>query len=235
MAYKLLCLHLAAAETPLMNNRQIAPKMRGVTGRYFDVAHVRGNNREILNFFVAEILAQNKLTRQMVHRYIEEPLQLLGVQINSEDTVCAGGGNDVGDKFRRNRHPAFVLAVLAGIAKVRDNRGNSICACAFQAIKINQQLDEVFVNGTARGLNHETIPAAHVVFDADDFFAIGKLLYFGSPKGHFEVIAHRLCQRLIAAAGKHLYMVIQKHLSLLIPGARCLFPGARHSSTRLRV
>jgi hypothetical protein len=73
----------------------------------------------------------------MVWVYRRTPVTA-GVQINGENPVCRGG-NDGGDEFRRNRHrPRHAVWRRSQSA---DNRNS---CCAFQAIKINQRLDEVY-------------------------------------------------------------------------------------------
>ena len=144
----------------------------------------------------------------MVNRYIEEPLQLLGVQVNGKNPVRARGGNQIGDEFGRNRNSAFVFAVLAGITKIWNNCGNSFCARPFETIEIYEQLDEVFIDGAARRLKYETVPAPHIVFDADDFFAVREFFYLGSAHRQLKIFTHFFCQRLIGAARKYLYVII---------------------------
>ena len=58
---------------------------------------------------------------QVVDRDVEEALDLGGVQVEGQDAVGPGGGEQVGDQLGRDRHAALVLAVLPGVAVVRQH------------------------------------------------------------------------------------------------------------------
>ena len=59
----------------------------------------------------------------MVQGNIEEALDLVGVQVHGQNTVSAGGGDHVGNQLGGDGIAGLGLAVLAGIAEVRDNGG----------------------------------------------------------------------------------------------------------------
>jgi hypothetical protein len=73
----------------------------------------------------------------MVYRYIEESLQLLGVQVDGQNAVGACGGDDVCDELCSYRNAAFVLAVLPGVTEIRNDGCNALGTRAFQAIQVN--------------------------------------------------------------------------------------------------
>ncbi len=54
----------------------------------------------------------------MVHRHIEESLNLVGMEVHGNKSVDSGHAEEVCHKFRRNRNPRFVLAVLTGPSEI---------------------------------------------------------------------------------------------------------------------
>jgi len=53
-------------------------------------------------------------------------MDLTCMQISCQNAVSAGFGNKVRDKLGRNRRSSACFTVLAGIAKIRNNRGNAL-------------------------------------------------------------------------------------------------------------
>jgi hypothetical protein len=49
---------------------------------------------------------------------------LLGMEVHGENAGDAGGGEEIGHEFGRDGNAGLVLAVLAGIAKKGNNRGD---------------------------------------------------------------------------------------------------------------
>jgi phosphoribosylpyrophosphate synthetase len=88
--------------------------MAGIAGRRLEVAHIRRDHRQVRDLLIPEVPAQHQFPGQMIHRDVEEPLQLVGVQVDREDPVGPGGRNKIGHQLGRDRHAAFVFAVLAG-------------------------------------------------------------------------------------------------------------------------
>jgi ABC-type phosphate/phosphonate transport system substrate-binding protein len=61
----------------------------------------------------------------VVHRNVEEALDLRGVQVDAQHAVCARAGDEVGHQLGGDGHAALVLAVLAGVAEVGNDRGDA--------------------------------------------------------------------------------------------------------------
>ena len=70
----------------------------------------------------AELLDQHRHREQVVERDVEEALDLAGVEIHRERAIGAGGGDQVRDQLRGDRRARLGLAVLPGVAEVRDDR-----------------------------------------------------------------------------------------------------------------
>ena len=70
------------------------------------------------------------------------------MQVNAQDAVAAGPGDQIGYEFGGDRHAPLVLAVLAGVAKVRNYSRNAPSTRAAQAIDIDQELHQTVVDGS---------------------------------------------------------------------------------------
>jgi len=73
-----------------------------------------------------DVCEQNGQGVDIVHRDIEETLNLFGVKIHGQHAVDAGGDEHVGHQFGGNRHPRGArTTILASIAKIRDGGSDS--------------------------------------------------------------------------------------------------------------
>ena len=71
------------------------------------------------------VVDEDGVAEQVVHRDIEEALDLRGVQVHRQDAVGAGGGDHVGHQLGGDGVAALGLAVLTGIAEVGDDGGDA--------------------------------------------------------------------------------------------------------------
>ena len=148
----------------------------------------------------------------MIDRNIEKALQLLCVQIHRQHAVCAGDGYQIRHKFCRNGHAAFILAVLPGIAEIRDHRRYPRCTCAFETIEENQKLHQILIHRSARRLHHKAVAPANIVLKLDEFFAVRKYFYLRAAQRNAEIFAYLGGQIGICRAAEYFNIIIQKHL-----------------------
>ncbi len=89
-------------------------------------AHIGGDDNQVVGVevHVVVVLAKQRQRGQVVNRDIEEALDLALVQVEGDDVVHAGGLQQVGDEAGGDGLAGGGLAILAGIAVVRDNGGN---------------------------------------------------------------------------------------------------------------
>jgi hypothetical protein len=66
----------------------------------------------------------------VIHRAVEEALDLVGVQVDGDDPVCARGLEQVGDQPGRDRLAPAMLLVLPGVGIERQDRGDPLGAAA---------------------------------------------------------------------------------------------------------
>src|SRR5262249_58098012 len=91
----------------------------------------------------ADVFVNHRSRVQVIDGYVEEPLNLCGVQVQSKDAVGAGPGQQVGDQLGSNRHAAHVLAVLASITVIRQNGRDPGGAGPLEAVQHDEQLHQV--------------------------------------------------------------------------------------------
>jgi len=107
--------------------------------RPFHAARIRRYHGQIRQRQLAEVIHQHRRSKQMVHRNIEKTLQLRRMQIHNQRPVRACGGQQIGHQLRRNRAARLVLAVLPGIAEVRNHRRDAPRRRPLQRVNHQQQ------------------------------------------------------------------------------------------------
>ena len=71
------------------------------------------------------MLSKHRGGGEVIHRNVKEALNLRSMQIHAQDAVAAGASDQVGHQFGGDRNAPLVLAILTGVAKVRDHRSDS--------------------------------------------------------------------------------------------------------------
>ena len=130
----------------------------------------------------------------MVHRNIEEALNLRGMQIDQQGAIGSRGAQKVRHQLGRNRHARAVFAVLPRVAIVRNYNRNPSRRCALQCVDHNQQFHQVLIHGVACGLHQKHIHAANVLQQLKVNLAIGKSLQLGLAQRYADEIADLLGQ-----------------------------------------
>ena len=120
-------LALVGLLTALVHNRQLHVQLLGKGPRPGHRAHVRRDHHHVLTDrtkLFRVVVHKHRVAGQIVHRNVEEALNLRGVEVHGQHPVRAGGGNHIGHQLGGDRVPRLGLAVLAGIAEVGDHRGD---------------------------------------------------------------------------------------------------------------
>ena len=104
----------------LVDDRQAGAEPLGVAEGPLDAAFV-GADDDALFGLVAERfdeVVEHRGGVQVVDRHVEKALNLRRVQVHRQHAVGPGPRDEVGHQLGRDRHAAFVLAVLPGVAEV---------------------------------------------------------------------------------------------------------------------
>ena len=138
------------------------------------------------------MLSKHRGGGEVVHRNVKEALNLCGMQIHAQDAVAAGAGDQVGHQFGGDRYAPFVLAILTGVAKVRNHRGNSPSAGAAQAIDIDQELHQTVIDWCRCAGNYIAVTTAHIFGKLDEQLTVGELHGLCLTKRQLNMVTHLL-------------------------------------------
>ena len=169
-------------------------------------ADVRRDHDHVLAL-IAELLGivihENGVAQQVVHRDVEEALNLGGVQIHGQHAVGAGGGNHVGHQLCGNGIAGLGLAVLTGIAEIGDNGGDTAGRSTAQRVDHHQQLHQVVIDGLAGRLDNEHIAAADRFVQGNGDLTVGKALDLCFAQLCPHQAADLLCQGAVGVAAEN--------------------------------
>src|SRR5207302_9572173 len=123
--------------------------------RLLDAALVGAEDDEVARRDVqlADEVVDDRPGVQVVDGDVEEALDLGGVQVQGQDAVGAGDGEQVGGQLGGDGHAADVLAVLAGVAVVGQHGGDAGGAGPFEGVQHHQQFHQVVVDRRAGRLD----------------------------------------------------------------------------------
>ena len=196
----------AGAFAPLVDDREIGVEpARDLAGAH-DAADIGRDDHELLaRMVLADVLHEHRRGDQIVGRDVEKALDLAGVQIDRQDPVGAGGGDQIGDQLGRDRRARSGFAILSGIAVIRDDRRDPPRRAALQRVERDEQLHQMVVRRVRGRLDHEYVLAADVLVDLDKHLHVGEAAHAGSRQRQAEIGRDRLGKRPIAVAGKDLH------------------------------
>jgi hypothetical protein len=102
---------LVVAEPAFFHDGQGHVQAVGHPAGALGASHVRRHDGEVRDAFLFEVVRQDRQSCQLVHRDIEEALDLPGVEVDGQEPVCARGLQEVGDKARRDGNSRLVLLI----------------------------------------------------------------------------------------------------------------------------
>ena len=189
----------------LIDDREAQTHLHGELTRARHAAHI-GRDHDHVLVAVAEaaqiVRRKDRRAEEVVHGDIEEALDLRCVQVHREHTVSARLGDEVCHELGRDRITRLGLAVLTGVAEIRDDGGDAAGGGALHRVDHDEQLHETVVHGLAGRLHDEHIRAAHGLFNADGALAVGKLLDGAAPHRRAEILADQIRKRRIGVSGE---------------------------------
>ncbi len=118
-------------------------------------AGVGGDNHQIIvhDARAAHVFGEQGLGPQMVHRLLEEALDLSGVQVHEDDPIHARGLDAVRADPGPDGHPRLVHLVALGVGEVGDDGGDGVGGGALEGVDPEQQLRELVVGMAGDGLD----------------------------------------------------------------------------------
>lgn len=94
---------------------------------------------------------------QVVHRYVEKPLNLTGVQIHCNDMIATSNCDHVRHQFRSDRRARFVFLVHPGVGETRDDRRDATSRGSLAGGDEDKELHKHVVHIAAARLDDEDV------------------------------------------------------------------------------
>jgi hypothetical protein len=151
-----------------------------------------------------QILVENRGGIEVVDGNIEEALNLLGVEVEGQDPVRAGGDQEVGHQLGGNGNAGLVLPVLARVTEEGDHGRDPIRTGTAGRVQHDEQFHQVVVGGRAGGLDNENIISPDIVLVADKGLSIGKGIDGGVSQFDLQIGGDRIGEGPVGGAGKNL-------------------------------
>jgi len=120
-----LNLVLLALQSAFMNDRKIGRQLLRIPLRYLHPTGIWRDHNEILAVLL-QVPDQNGHGGEVIHRTIEETLDLTGVQVNRHEPRGPGRFEEISDESSRDRFPSFTLAILTGVPVEREHRSDAL-------------------------------------------------------------------------------------------------------------
>ena len=182
-------LHHVGPRAGLVADHHRAVEVLGVGVGPLRAAHVGRGDGEAFGVGLLHLLedAQEVVARiQVVHREVEETLNLVGVEVAGHQGVGPGGFDHIGDQLRTDGHARLVLAVLAGPAEVRNHGDHLVRGGALRRVDGQEQFHQV-VGGREGGLDDEAGGSAHAFRVERHEFAIAEMGDLERAEHHFRI------------------------------------------------
>jgi hypothetical protein len=126
----------------------------------------------------------------IVHRDVEEALDLVGMQVDRYHAVGAHRRDHRGGDLGRDRHARGTgPPVLAGVAEIRDDRGHAGGRGALHRVNHDQKFHEIVRGGGAGRLDYVDVPAADVFHHLDHDLAVAEAADHRLAHGHVQFVS----------------------------------------------
>ena len=102
----------------------------------------------------------------------EKALDLAGVQINGQETIRPGNGDEIGQEASGDGHTRLVLLIGATIGVIGHNGCDAPGAVSAQSINGDEEFHNHVIDRLAKGLNQKHIFAADALFQAHEYILV---------------------------------------------------------------
>ena len=171
--------------------------------------HIGGDHHGVVmavRVLLGEVVHKDGGAQQVVHRDVEEALDLVGVQVHRQHTVNACGDEHIGHELGGDGVAALGLAVLPRVAEVRDDGGYAARAGAAHGVYHDEQLHEAVVYGLAGGLDYKGVRAAHGLPELERDLPVREGGDLAVAELLAQPVAYRLGERKVGVAREYLYL-----------------------------
>ena len=187
----------------LVDDGQVAAQLLGQCACAHHTADVGRDHDQVFVIASAQVTQQHRRGVNIVHRDVEETLDLVGVQVHGQHAGDANRLQHVGHHLAGNRHPAGTrTAVLTRITEVGDHRADALGRGALERVDHDDQLHQVFVGRRAGGLNDEHVTGTHVLVDLDRHFTVGEAADMSGAQLYAQMASNFGGQSRIGVAGE---------------------------------
>ena len=165
---------------PLVDDRERAAEPVGPPLTDPDPAGVRRDHGHVPDVQLAfQVAGQDRQREQMVHRPVEEALDLRGVQVDGHQPVRARGGEQVSDQPRRDRFAPPALLILPRVAEERHHHRDPLRRRPLERVDHDQVFHDPLVDRRGVALQHEGVAAANRLKEPDHDLAVGEVVQPG--------------------------------------------------------
>ncbi len=196
----------------LVDDGQIGVQGLGHRAGADHAADVRADHDQVFDALRADVLQQHRRRVDVVHRDVEETLNLVGVQVDGEHAVDAGAGQHIGHQLGGNRHAGGTrTTVLARITEVRNCRGNTTGRSAFQRVGHSQDFHQIVIGRRTGRLQNEHVASADVFQQLHRHFAVAELADVGASQRDIQMFDYVLGQFRVRGPGEYHQTVVCRH------------------------
>src|SRR5690606_19832590 len=170
----------------------------------YNTAYIRRNHHEVLEALLLDVFKHNRCGIDVIHRNVEESLNLVCVQVEGQNTMHSNAGDHVSHYHGADGYPGGTnAAILAGVSVIRDNGGDTCCRGTAKCVGHHDQFHQVVVGGVAGGLDDENIMAPDILIDLDSGFTVAEPAYSGLTHGNMKFLGNSFGKFRIGVAGEN--------------------------------
>jgi hypothetical protein len=186
---------------PLVDEREVralvAEVLRHALG-HLDPACVRRHDGELLaRVPLDDVLAQGWHGHQVVHRAVEEALDLRRVQVDADEPVGTGRLEHVREQPGADRLAAAVLLVLTGVPVERQHDRDPLGGGALERVHHEHLLHDPLVDGLGVALDDEGVATAYGLLEPHVDLAVGEVVGRGGHQSDAQPVDHLLGEGLV--------------------------------------
>ena len=198
---------LARAITALVDDREQTVEALGERAGADNAADIRRDDHDIVGvILVLDVACEERHSIEVVGRNIEEALDLAGMQVERQNAVGTGFGDQIGDELGRDRRARTGFAVLAGIAEIGKDGRDAACRGSTEGVDHDQQFHQVVVCRKGRRLNDENVFTTHIFLDLYEDFLVCETADAGLAEWYIEIGADRFGQLPVRITCENLHL-----------------------------